>query len=77
MHVCAKYSQYAKKDLAADEALRRIPAWRALTVTVGWGHTGMGMTRRVNAEQPEMCVQASSRSSDMVGWVRRAGCIAY
>ena len=49
--IVAKYGKFCA-DFCADVARASIPAWRQLDVTVLWGHTGMGKTRRVYHDHP-------------------------
>lgn len=52
-HVCAKYHKFCEAYVA-DVQRSIIPAWREITVNVYWGHTGMGKTRRVYYEHPDV-----------------------
>lgn len=51
--VCAKYHTFVK-EFVIDQQLRHIPAWRTVETTVYWGHTGMGKTRRIFYEHPDI-----------------------
>jgi hypothetical protein len=51
--VCAKYHSFAKEYLSIRK-FRNIPRWRKVTTTVYWGWTGLGKTRKVYFEHPDV-----------------------
>jgi len=51
--VCAKYFSFSKAYCAAQR-MKNIPAWRTIETTVYWGFTGVGKTRRVFHDYPDV-----------------------
>lgn len=52
-NVCAKYHAFCR-EFVIDQQMRSIPPWRFVNCTVYWGHTGMGKTRRIFYEHPDV-----------------------